>query len=351
MFRIPLLASFSVALLVGCIETPISPVDHDPSLSQPPVEVSPIQVDRILQIQQPQVDVLFVVDNSCSMYEEQLLLSQNFPDFMDYFVDSGLDYHIGVVSTDMDDVANHAGKLRVAAGASYIDSETANPIAAFSVMANMGTNGAVAERGRAAAYTMVELKPDIARNAGFYRDDAALHLVFISDEEDQSGNFPIGAAEFRTWMQNKKATPDMVSAHSIVGIPGQTCAAIDTAGSQYISYTNATAGVLFDLCESDWAPLLDELGLQTSGLKREYFLSKIPVTDPLTLGVQVNVAQDDGRVLVLRFPTCMVGEEDAVCRVTYNPGRNSIVFLDYLPDPLAEILVEYNIRELNELEG
>lgn len=329
----------------GCYDGRLVDLAVDPGLGRPPAEESPIQVDRIVQIEQPLVDVLFIVDNSCSMSEEQRLLADNFPDFMDYFTDSGLDFHIGVISTDMEDTANHAGKLRRVNGLSYIDQDTTNPAGAFSLMANMGTGGAIQEQGRAAAYTMVELKPDIPRNEGFYREDAALHLIFISDEEDQSGNVPVSLAEFRTWMRNKKTSPDMVTAHSIVGIPGQSCAAIDTAGSQYIAYADATGGVLFNLCEPDWSPLLEELGLQTSGLKREYFLSRIPRTSPLTLEVEVITKDLDGNPVTLRFPTCVAGEETDECRVAYNPGRNSIVFLDYTPDALAEILVQYNPRD------
>src|SRR5690606_32353854 len=66
--------------------------------------------DRIRQVTQPMVDVLWVVDDSGSMYDEQVALSSNFPDFFEFFDGSGLDYHIGVVSTDMD-ASNRKGKL------------------------------------------------------------------------------------------------------------------------------------------------------------------------------------------------------------------------------------------------
>lgn len=334
-------------LLVGCIETGLQPEDVEGVVPYPPEAGNPVQEDRILQIQQPQVDVLFVVDNSCSMSEEQALLGNNFPRFMDYFVDSGLDFHIGVISTDVQD-QSQAGLLRVVNGVRFIDEDTANPANVFSYMANMGTGGFYDEKGRAAAYTMVELNSDRPRNLDFIRQDAALHMVFISDEEDQSGGVPVSMSEFRNWMRNLKQTPDMVTAHAIVGIPGQSCAASDTPGTQYLNYANFTGGVVFNLCETNWAPLLDELGLQTSGLKREYFLSKIPVTSPWSLEVKVVTKTEAGQPVTIQFPSCLAGteEESATCRVTYNPGRNSIVFLDYVPDPFAEIKVKYNIREL-----
>ena len=51
--------------------------------------------DVSTQVTTPEVDVLFVIDNSCSMNNEQSELTANFPSFMAYFLDSGLDYHIG----------------------------------------------------------------------------------------------------------------------------------------------------------------------------------------------------------------------------------------------------------------
>ena len=50
----------------------------------------------MLQTTVQAVDVLWVVDTSCSMAQEQTQLAENFEGFMTHFLDSGLDYHIGV---------------------------------------------------------------------------------------------------------------------------------------------------------------------------------------------------------------------------------------------------------------
>lgn len=47
-----------------------------------------------------QVDVLLVVDNSCSMFEEQDKLATNFDSFIQYFDGVEVDYQISVVTTD-----------------------------------------------------------------------------------------------------------------------------------------------------------------------------------------------------------------------------------------------------------
>ena len=69
--------------------------------------VPPTQVDTLVQVADPLVDVLFVVDNSASMSDDQYELGQHFGAFLDPFVGAGFDWHIGVVSTDL--VDEHQG--------------------------------------------------------------------------------------------------------------------------------------------------------------------------------------------------------------------------------------------------
>src|SRR5690606_37791089 len=67
-----------------------------------PRPLEPVRhTDRLLQSNQPEVDVLWVVDSSCSMSDDQAALMTYFPVFFDFFEGSGIDYHLGVVSTDM----------------------------------------------------------------------------------------------------------------------------------------------------------------------------------------------------------------------------------------------------------
>ncbi len=51
------------------------------------------------------VDVLLVVDNSCSMIEEQRKLATNFDSFIQFFDEAAVDWQIGVVTTDVEDAA------------------------------------------------------------------------------------------------------------------------------------------------------------------------------------------------------------------------------------------------------
>ena len=110
------------------------------------------------------VDVLWVIDNSCSMADEQEQLTSNFPSFINYFLDSGVDYHIGVISTDLDD-SSEAGQLRAPDGVRFIIPDTEEPETVFEGMATVGIEGSGSEKGRGAAYTAIELRRDDAANS------------------------------------------------------------------------------------------------------------------------------------------------------------------------------------------
>ena len=319
-----------------------------PGLSIPPTELNPIQEDRTVQVIQPVIDVLFVVDNSSSMLNEQTALRTNFPRFIDHFVTAGIDYHIGMVSTDMLRT-NQNGLLRMGGEYRYIDTETVEPGAVFTEMTStLGVLIGSIESGRSAAYTALETLKVHPRNEGFLRDEADLHIIFVSDDDDQSGQTPVSKPEFIAWADNLKTDGFEVVMHGIV-TPANPCNG-NIVSQSYLEYAAVTGGITHSICAADWAPALDALGLLAAGLKREFFLTRIPVHVPeLLLQVQVRTVDENGDAVLLDFVECQSGQEELPgfedCEVIYVPGRNSIVFLEYVPDPLAEVLVTYGIAE------
>ena len=292
----------------------------------PPDLASETREDRITQVPIPAVDVLWVIDNSCSMEEEQAALRNNFGAFMRYFTDSGMDYHVGVASTDMDN-RQQAGKLvRDGSDATrYIDTSfsEADAIASFRDRASLGIDGSSDERGKDAAFTALTTEATRS-NTGFYREDAALSVVVISDEIDYSR---ISVDEFTSWMLGLKVDPGMVSFSSIVG-PRGGCATAEE-GTGYLEVTRDVGGIEWSICTSDWASLLTELGLQAAGLKREFFLSLVPVEESIVVSVLP--------------PGGGTPETFAAGDYTYTRARNSITFQGYVPEPLAEVRIAYTV--------
>lgn len=299
------------------------PPNYPPGLA-PPIE-SISQTDHVVQVQIPQVDILWIIDNSCSMVEEQTSLTENFPIFMDYFLGSGLDYHIGVTSTDIDNTYNGSkGKLVVIGQEKHIDVSTLSPVELFTQMATLGTSGSGAEKGMGATYQALEIQRDQI-NAGFYRDEAAIHTIVISDEPDSTPASVITQAEFIDWYDNLKDDVDERSFSSI----------IDSDGGTYRNITNQIGGIIWDITTDDWATVLDQLRIQAAGLKKEYFLSNLPIVDTIEVSV------DDITGAHLDFLNS---------EWSYAPERNSITFLTYIPNPLAVVNIEYDLLSAESFE-
>jgi hypothetical protein len=274
--------------------------------------------DVIVQVTTPKVDVLFVVDNSCSMYDEQDELTSAFPSFMAYFEGSGLDYHIGVTSTDIDGNYNGSkGKLVQISGDRWIDDDTTDPQDTFTAMASMGTGGSGNEKGLGAVYQALEINRATS-NQGFLRDDSGIHVVVLSDEPDLTPPSVISQPEFVQWFDSLRNEADDRTFSSIVG----------PLGTRYEDTTAAIGGVLWDITAGDFPQLLERLGVQAAGLKREYFLSQVPVPD--TVEVSVEDAESGATLTFAR-------DDDW----TYSPDRNSVLFLTYIPNAGSSIVIHY----------
>lgn len=324
------IAALSLLPAAGCIENAVGqdpPVYPDSHPQDQPVLTAQ---DRIVQTVTPVVDALFVIDNSCSMRDEQDALAANFVSFIAFFDGSGLDYHVGVVSTDLDN-PQHQGRLQPAGDALWIDESTADPIAAFGEMAALGTSGSGSERGLGATYLALEIHRDTF-NAGFYRDDARIDTVLISDEQDQTEETVISEDEFVDWYSGLKRSVSERTFSSIVTMIGPE------AGTIYLDVTEEVGGITWDIASNGWDQILERLGLQASGMRREFFLSRLPVVD--TISVRVELASGD----VLSSFAPATGDPPVGGDYVYDPRHNSVAFLDYIPDPLSTTIIDYEVR-------
>jgi hypothetical protein len=290
-----------------------------------------VQVDEIVQVTTPMVDILWTIDNSCSMSNEQKDLTTNFPVFMDYFLGSGLDYHVGVTSTDIDGNYNGSkGKLRQIGGLKWLEPETSSPIEVFSAMATMGTMGSGTEKGLGGTYQALELNEDTT-NSGFYRDEAALHTIIVSDEPDMTPANVITQPEFVQWYDSIKDEADMRTFSGIVDFQ---------VGTKYKNSVTQIGGIVWDIKQNDWPELLERLGVQAAGLKREYFLSHLPVPNTIAVHIKgLDGALSDYAEAVLDPVT----GEPLSGDWTYDASRNSITFLSFIPESLTTVVIDYTL--------
>jgi hypothetical protein len=205
--RIPLLipTAAAVAMLAGCPDRPVSEVPSHPAT----------QTSTTINVgNNRDIDLLFVIDNSGSMGDEQASLVANFTKFMDALSDTagGLpNVHIGVVSSDVgaggfnwpgcpgegdDGLLQATARSQCSPPSGKFIEDLANPDGTrqknysdtlgntFKCIAELGTHGCGFEHHMESMKRALDgSRPE---NAGFLRDGAYLAVVFIADEDDCS---------------------------------------------------------------------------------------------------------------------------------------------------------------------
>ena len=280
--------------------------------------------DHFVQEGNNWTDILWVVDNSCSMEDQQGQLGDDFVYFHGIINTAGVDYRIATVTTDNDTF--------VCAGCAhgFIDHATPNGAAQFEQNCHVGTNGSGTERGLKFGYdALVKAINEVAPNDHYWREDAGLRVVFVSDEPDQSGSW----SSYLSNYQGFKNNPDHVILSAICGTNGVSATSCNggggaaDAGTGYVDAVNATGGILASICDSDWSQALTNLGWLSISLADTFPLSEEPVI-PSTITVEVNGVQvtngwyyDAGMMSVV-FEPGYVPEDGDVIDIDYGiPGN------------------------------
>lgn len=205
---------FVLAVLTACngdgrsLGDPANP--QPPAGPPPPGSPGPTLPPDYMPPTCSKVDILFVIDDSGSMADNQQSLIRSFPGFIDGMrrkLAGALDYHVGVVTSD-DYGGNAAGCRKIGslvtrtggpkssqkdcgpfagpAGRRYLTSDDTDLKERFACIAQVGAGGADDER--MARGLLNAIAPTAAAkgacNEGFLRPDSLLVVVVISDEDD-----------------------------------------------------------------------------------------------------------------------------------------------------------------------
>lgn len=292
-------------------------------------QINPTVTDTFQQLPTPRADVLFVVDNSCSMSQEQSSLGSNLGAFLSFAQQQGIDYQIAVTTTDVSsggEAGQFVGTTRI------ITPSTPNANTVFQQNTALGTSGSGTERGLEAAYLALSDPLINTLNAGFLRIDAALAVIFVSDERDQSSRTQ---AFYEDFLRNIKGFTNtaMFSASAVVGIQSPSCngpGGNAEYAPRYINVANNTGGVVESICAANWGQTLANIGLNSFGLRRQFSLSSSPV--PVTIAVTV-----DGNPI----PGTTAGGQQ---NWNYDSSTNTIIFsAAAVPPAGATITVTYTV--------
>ncbi|GAB4294854.1 MAG: hypothetical protein Kow0090_09650 [Myxococcota bacterium] len=225
------------------------------------VDNSALQRDVFEQNAVAAVDILWIVDNSPSMIEEQDKLADNFNRFIEYLLETNVKYHIGVTSTDTS-TSSHSGKLQPPSSdpsIRFLSDElckTMDCAKMFAEMVHMGTQGSPVEKGLQAAM-MALIPPNVAENYSqcgsapngcFYRPEANLAIIVVSDEEDSSVSDPNYYKRFFLGLKGF-GNDDMITVSAIAGATPNGCFTPYTGSNGVIgSICNPYAGCAGGVC-------------------------------------------------------------------------------------------------------
>ena len=218
-----------------------------------------------------ELDVLFVLDFTAGMANDRARLADGIHTLIVALDRAGIDYHFGVTTTDTDDEAGRlvhpsdpprgafSGGLE---GRIITRTDPGGPVARFTLLSQARLDaggGAPDEAGLFATHQALSPLLLQGHNAGFRRPDAALSVLYLTDEPEQSGSVsaaPYGAVTYYADMLRALVgfDPHRVSAAVIAGPPPTGCngaGGAAAAAPRLHQLANALGGDTSSICSAN----------------------------------------------------------------------------------------------------
>ena len=221
-----------------------------------------------------EIDVLFVIDNSFSMRQEQRHLSRRIDNFVDHL--DGLNWRMAVTSTAPNArVKGGDGKLVAFPNGEFhldntLDMDVAQEYLGETV--ELGASGGFFEQGIRATYRVIERaknsdpnkQEENAPNREFLRESAVMAVAVLSDENESGDKMRNKAEQLIKFIEKTWGGKKSFVFHSIVVQDGD----IDcldgpgvSEGSEYSKLSRMTGGIIGSICSPDYSGQLSGIGL------------------------------------------------------------------------------------------
>ena len=286
-------------IFAGCAKTNFSPVKNtNTTLVDTSEKISDeftINDDKPLM----PVDIIFVIDNSLSMLEEQQKLATK----LSYFTDSisGVDWQIGITTTDVSggfystngilvDLvftgANSSSKILTKNTPKY-EQVFLDTVTRYGTVLNCENSSVGCASGNEqpmkAIFMGIERRNSV--NTGFFRPGADLVTIILSDEDEDSPTLsglitPEKLIGFVTDIFADKRYTN----YGIIYRPNdQNCMSTDIQGGRFginiQRLVDLTGGISVSICDPDYSKSLAKIGKKVQRIAKHLKLSKIPKQD------------------------------------------------------------------------
>jgi len=271
----------------GPVDPTPTPGPVDPTPTPGPVDPTPTPTpgvcgtgtpsetnDQFVQntAQDAAVDILWVIDNSGSMGNEQADLADNFNLFIQDFITRGIDFKMAITTTD--GRSSYAGVMRGDTNQLTDEAAAANEsqfVQNFQNWIRVGTNGSGTEMGLYGSKRFFERYQDWAR------PNAYLAVVYVSDEQDYSS----GAVQnYVDALRALKSNAGYIKPYSIVTTENPNSQ--ESLGTRYVELTNGMNGVVADMHRPFYDTLRD-FGGSILNLLDSFPLSNAPIDNQIRI--------------------------------------------------------------------
>lgn len=252
------------------------------------------------------VDILFLVDTSCSMGADSVELTQEFNHFITAVDEVTEGWRLGVVNTF--DGCFNQGML--SADVPYFEDLFTTAVTTFDVHA-------LQEKLLLLADVALDNTAAGLCNEGFLRPGGLLHIIVVSDEADQSPGY------WLDWVEGYRAAvgaDELVKVSGIVNV--YNVCGVGNGAAGYLEAIAETGGVTLDICDPGWGDEVDQLAAASLSALTHYPLSQSPHEPSLVVTV-------DGLPVASGW--------------TYDPVANEVVFEEVVFDGGEEVVVTYGI--------
>ena len=234
------------------------------------------------------LDIVWIIDDSGSMSDEQTALGSNFSAFINEFITKDVDFKMAITTTD---ASSSTKKGRMVTGS---DTKLTSARAKanenqfksdFRSLVKVGTRGSGSEKGLEASEGFMQKYAN-----SFIRPDAYLAVVMLSDEEDQSSK---SVKNYTDYLKSFKSEAGLVKVYSIVdvGLTNRSGGGVTTGYKRYADASNQTAGIVADI-RDDFHRSLSDMGDSIINLLDSFALANAPVDGSLKVYVN-GVASSD----------------------------------------------------------
>jgi hypothetical protein len=256
-------------------------------------------------------DILFFGDTSGSMEPELATMADNLDVFLTRLATFGTDWQLlavtgpdgcgrnGIIRADTPDYAARFEEgLTTPPGEDLVDEWGLNNVMA--AVQNAGPGQC---------------------NEGFLRDGALLHVIFISDEDDNSPGYENGGDYWRPYVEAVQAARGDAASVRFSAVGGPVPDGCDGAepANGYWDAVLASEGTFISICD-DWSTRIEDLAA-TSAARTVFPLSSAP--DPAS--IEIKIDED------LRTGWTYVPADNSVRFTTDAPVAGQTVRIHYLP--------------------